>query len=241
MASESLFKKCKKCGKDISKTAKSCPQCGDKKKKMTVFHWVGVVLLGSVLIGTLDPLEGQTSSPTEGDLEASPTHINERSVAAQSQEEQRRFVKIASYYAEKFRNSKNELQESRVREQRREAIASNLYSRSISSWVGKISQLETNTVGKAILSVQIAPDVDIQTWNNAFSDLAANTLIEKDSQVYNSLIDLSNGQYVKFSGSFLSSERDFVKEASVTIRGSLTNPEFLFKFSSVEKVNHGVR
>ena len=41
MKSESLYVKCKSCGKDISKSASACPHCGAKQKKLKVIHWVG--------------------------------------------------------------------------------------------------------------------------------------------------------------------------------------------------------
>jgi hypothetical protein len=85
--------------------------------------------------------------------------------------------------------------------------------------------------------VRISPDIEIKTWNNALSDIASNTLIEKGTPVFNRLFDLSNGQRVRFSGAFLPSDSDFIKETSMTIDGSMRNPEFLFKFKSVSPIN----
>lgn len=235
MGSESLFTKCKTCGKEISKSAKSCPQCGEKQKKMTFVHWIGVVFLGLILVGIMNTPEDESSS---GEMEASSDAASsERSLESRMPEGQRTFVQVVSDHAAEFGESRNELQESRVRDRRKEAISATLDSRSISFWVGTINQLETNMDGKAILSVRIAPNIDIKTWNNAFSDLSSNTLIEKDSPIYNSLLDLSNGQRVVFSGSFFPSESDFIEETSITIQGSLKNPEFLFQFSSVRPIN----
>ena len=73
----------------------------------------------------------------------------------------------------------------------------------------------------------------IKTWNNALSDIFDETLIENGSELYNAIADLSKGDKVVFSGTFASDERDFIREASVTERGSMTDPEFILKFSDV--------
>ena len=54
MKSESLFVKCKTCGKDISKSASACANCGAKQKKLKVIHWVGIVFGILILIGIIN-------------------------------------------------------------------------------------------------------------------------------------------------------------------------------------------
>lgn len=152
-------------------------------------------------------------------------------------EDQLRFIGVVTEYVSGFKAAKNELQQSAMRDQRKEGILSTLGGYSVSSWVGTINQLETNTEGKAILSVRISPDIEIKTWNNALSDMASNTLIEKGTPVFSSLFNLSSGQRVKFSGSFFPSETDFIEETSMTIDGSMRDPEFLFRFKSVTPIN----
>ena len=102
-------------------------------------------------------------------------------------EDQLRFIGVVTEYVSGFKAAKNELQQSAMRDQRKEGILSALGGYSVSSWVGTINQLETNTEGKAILSVRISPDIEIKTWNNALSDMASNTLIEKGTPVFSSL------------------------------------------------------
>jgi len=144
------------------------------------------------------------------------------------------FIKTVEKYILSFRGAKNELQESALRDQRKDDIAKTISGRVASSWVGEINQLETNMEGKAILSIKISPDIEIKTWNNAFSDINANTLISKGSALYSSLLELSLNQQVVFSGSFFRSQTDYVEETSMTIEGSMSNPEYLFKFKSVK-------
>lgn len=67
MNSESLITKCKSCGKDILKSARSCPQCGKTQKKISITHWVGIVFIGLIMIGIIRSPENtsrQTQSVT---------------------------------------------------------------------------------------------------------------------------------------------------------------------------------
>lgn len=236
MGSESLFVKCKTCGKDISKNAKACPHCGEKQKKLSIIHWVGIVLVALFVIGLINaPDQPKEASSSANTAKTSAETTKEVKITIPSDQEQ--FINTIENYVNGFRAAKNELQQSALRDQRKNELAKLMRSRSVSSWVGTISQLETNTEGKAILSIRISPDVEIKTWNNALSDINSNTLIAKDSELYSSLFNLSRGQKVQFSGSFFSSETDYIEETSMTIQGSMRNPEFLFKFKSVKPLN----
>lgn len=236
MGSESLFIKCKTCGKDISKNAKACPHCGEKQKKLSIIHWIGIVLVALFVIGLINaPDQPKEASSSSNSAKASAETLKKAKIAIPSDQEQ--FIDAIENYVNGFRAAENELQQSALRDQRKNELAKLIRSRSVSSWVGTISQLETNTEGKAILSIRVSPNIEIKTWNNALSDISSNTLIEKGSVLYSSLFDLSRGQSVEFSGSFFSSETDYIEETSMTIQGSMRNPEFLFKFQSVELIN----
>lgn len=236
MGSESLFTKCKTCSKEISKSAKSCPQCGAKQKKLSLIHWIGIVLLGLIIIVVINAPENK-NLPSESNAQTPNPQTKNQSLESLMPEDQLRFIGVVTEYVSGFKTAKNELQQSAMRDQRKGEILSTLGSYSVSSWVGTINQLETNTEGKAILSVRISPDIEIKTWNNALSDMASNTLIEKGTPVFSSLFNLSSGQSVKFSGSFFPSETDSIQETSMTIDGSMSNPEFLFKFKFVTPIN----
>jgi hypothetical protein len=146
------------------------------------------------------------------------------------------FVDIVEGYSSQFPAAKNELQESAMRDERRSSILRALGSDlSVDNWIGTITSLETNTEGKGIVSIKVSPNVVLKTWNNAISDIVHNTLIEKNSSSYNALLNLAAGDIVVFSGSFFSSDEDGIYETSVTISGSMQEPEFLFKFNKIEK------
>ncbi|WP_132073632.1 hypothetical protein [Sinorhizobium americanum] len=151
-------------------------------------------------------------------------------------EQQSRFLSVTTDYSDRFRSAANELQQSAMRDERRAALVKALGSqRSVNGWIGTIRRLETTSEGKAILAVRLSPDADIMTWNNALSDIADGTLIDKGTPLYEALLNMSVGDSVAVSGSFFPSAEDGVKETSLTIRGSMSEPEFLFRFQDVSK------
>jgi len=97
--------------------------------------------------------------------------------------------------------------------------------------------METNSEGKGIISVQLdGAEIRVETWNNAISDLTNNTLIEHGSLLYKTISELKLGDKVIFSGTFLSGEDDYIAEKSLTEFGSMTSPEFTFRFTDIEKL-----
>ena len=236
MRSESLFIKCKACGNDISKTAKSCPKCGHKIKKYRVGYAVAgaalMLVLAAGMSGT-DKSQGDSGAPADA---ARTSGQQEKSAVAgiSMPADEALFIDIVSRHAGKFTSAGNELQESMIRDERKKELARSGIANSISGWKGTIKSLQTNTDGDAILSVRIAPGIEVTTWSNALSDITAGTLIKKGSPLYARLAGLSKGQMVVFSGRFLPSGQDHFEEASVTINGSMKNPEFLFVFENIE-------
>jgi hypothetical protein len=138
----------------------------------------------------------------------------------------------------RYASGTTEVQQGAARPMRAQAICKVLpSSKSVINWIGTVRRLSTNTDGKGILVIEIAPDIDILTWNNALSDIFDNTLIDSRTAVFNTMLTLQPGQKVRFNGSFLPSDVDCVKESSVTMHGSIRHPEFLFHFLSVLPMN----
>lgn len=149
---------------------------------------------------------------------------------------QRDFLAVAIDYRERFRSAANELQQSALRDERRAAFKKALGSRlTVEHWIGTLRKLETNSEGKAIVTVRLAPGVDLLTWNNSLSDTMHQTMIDQGTPLYAALMNMSVGDPVIVSGSFLESDEDGVWETSMTIDGSMTAPEFLFRFTTISK------
>jgi hypothetical protein len=99
-------------------------------------------------------------------------------------------------------------------------------------WLDK-PVLATNTEGKGVVAIKIGDDAYVKTWNNSFSDLAHNTLVDTDSAVFRKLSSIKEGDRIKFSDRFFTSKVDCIREASLTLRGSLREPEFIVRFTKI--------
>lgn len=153
--------------------------------------------------------------------------------AAQLPPSQRAFIAAVEAGQTAYRSGANDMQKGAARPARAKAICSTLSSKAVSDWVGQVYKLSSNGDGKGVLSIKIAKDVTVATWNNAVSDIGDKTLIEPDSALFGRASSLSQGQWVKFSGTFRPSSVDCVLEGSITLSGSLTEPDFIFRFSEI--------
>jgi len=149
------------------------------------------------------------------------------------------FEAVIAYYADAFYNANNELEESSLRVQRKNAIASLNMGYYIEGWVGTLDKLETTTKGKAYIRIKINPNLNVKTINNEFSDMGYDTMIEMDSELFQVLVNLKRGQRVRFSGQLFrdtisGAENDFYKEVSLTIRGAMTDTDFVVKFTDIK-------
>lgn len=57
MSSDSLFTKCKYCGKDVPTSIKLCPYCSKKLKKISFIQWIGIFILAIIFIGLINAPE----------------------------------------------------------------------------------------------------------------------------------------------------------------------------------------
>jgi hypothetical protein len=104
----------------------------------------------------------------------------------------------------------------------------------VRAWVGAFSTFTTSSDGRGILSIAIGNDIRVTTWPSAESDGRHNTLIAPGSPLYRKALTFRAGQRVSFSGTFVSSEADCIAEGNGTLRGSMLEPTFIFRFADVE-------
>jgi hypothetical protein len=69
-------------------------------------------------------------------------------------------------------------------------LKDNLY---VINWPGKVEKLSSNSDGLGVLSIQIAEDISIKTWNNALSDTQDQTLINPSSAIFQQAVLLKEG------------------------------------------------
>lgn len=151
-------------------------------------------------------------------------------------QEQAAFVEAALGFAGAYEEAPNELKKSALRAQRAQALERVLGKKMrVSGWVGRLRSMGTTGQGQAHIEIE-AQGVKFKTWNNALSDVGDRTLIAQDSPVYAQVADMTKGDVVEFTGTFMRSSQDHVKEASISEAGSMTAPEFILRFEAISRL-----
>lgn len=150
--------------------------------------------------------------------------------------DQARFIAAVTQARTQFSSAPNELAAGGMRNVRQQTICSALQGQNASGWIGKVAYLSTNGDGKGVITIELAPVLQVSTWNNALSDYSDKTLIDPDTQFFKSLALMKRGDTVRFSGGFFPSNLDCVGEQSVTMAGSMKSPVFTMRFSSIRKI-----
>lgn len=144
---------------------------------------------------------------------------------------QKGFIETVQDYSAQYEQAPNDLKKSTVARKRLEALAKLQGDpRKIVGWYGTIEKLGTNGDGDAFITVKLLVDnITFSTWNNSISDAGSKTLIKNGTPLYDKISEMTEGNVVMFSGAI-------GKPKNLTERGKMTDPDFLFKFSDVEKV-----
>ena len=151
---------------------------------------------------------------------------------------QAEFVKAVESFFSSYKSASNELKKSALRSERRQSISNTLEGYEINGWVGTLVRMGTNSEGKAHVEIKLAGSnkIAVKTWNNALSDITDSTLIGNGTPLYNAISELSNGDKIVFSGVFIVDEKDYIRESSITERGSMLDPAFVIRLTEVTKV-----
>ena len=147
------------------------------------------------------------------------------------------FIDAVQSARTEFNAAANEMAQGGIRASRRKELCRALATLQIKGWTGKIAKLSSNSDGFGVLAVSIGENVTLETWNNALSDSSYHTLIAPDSDLFRTVSKMKEGDSVRFSGYFFPSDIDCVREGSLTLSGSMTDPEFIFHFDSVVGTN----
>lgn len=150
--------------------------------------------------------------------------------------DQTRFINAVSSARTSYLKAPNELAAGGVRSTRQQGICNAIVSQQASDWIGRIERLSSNGDGKGVVTVSTTEHIHVGTWNNALSDLGDRTLIDPTSSMFKELATLKVGDLVKFSGRFSTSNTDCIGEQSVTLHGSMTDPAFTIRFTSIRKL-----
>lgn len=188
--------------------------------------------LGSFKIGQRFP--GPVQSTVQAPKEQS---SNTKSAGAAMPTDESTFISIVTAAQQGNQDAANDMQRGGVKAQREQQLCKSMRSLQASNWIGRIKEIDANSEGKGVLSVEVAKNIIVTTWNNSLSDLLHETLIEPGSPVFNVASELKKGQQVRFSGYFFRGEDgDCLFESSLTLRGKLREPEFIFRFSEISPI-----
>ncbi|ECW1332171.1 hypothetical protein ABE783_002923 [Salmonella enterica] len=147
-----------------------------------------------------------------------------------------KFIRLVEDAKNSAKDTSNDMQKGGIKSDRDDAICNLLTSKTVRGWIGVVDDIDSNSDGLGVLSIKIARDVFVQTSNNAISDIEYGTLIDPHSTVFKKASTLKKGDLVMFSGHFFTSEDSgCLGEWSLTLNGKIKNPEFVFKFTDVNK------
>nr|WP_300048121.1 hypothetical protein [uncultured Nocardioides sp.] len=149
--------------------------------------------------------------------------------------QQAQFIMIANEARDNFANASNDLKAGAALSGRNDAMCQLLGSGQIAGWTGTVTTLDSNGDGHGIVTIEIAPDTELGTWNNAFSDIMDDTLV-KPGPLLNKLLELEEGENVRFSGTFRGSGGTCVNDSRLTQAGSVEDPSFIFRFADINRL-----
>jgi hypothetical protein len=188
---------------------------------------IGRILIGLVVLGVI--VHFASGDPKEDQAKAAA--VTTANSAAPTIE--KFFVASVTKARENYNGAPNDMAKGAARPARAKEICSELKSLSADNWTGVVSSQSSNGDGKGVLSIAIGPSIYLKTWNNSFSDTGSSTLIEPESPLFAKAVALKVGSPVRFSGRFIANDVDCVKEGSVGLSGSLTEPEYIFRFGDI--------
>jgi hypothetical protein len=142
------------------------------------------------------------------------------------------FIKLLTSFPPKYQIAKNQLQKSALRTERAENLKKMFGDRHVTNWTGRIFAMTTNSDRDAVIRL-VLDDLEVTHTNLPLVSVP----IKHGSKMYQFLASCSADDLVLFSGDFLESNDDYLKEGSITEYGSMTEPVFLFRISEISKIN----
>jgi|GEM_PF-3148116 len=251
--------KCKVCGNDVSSAARKCPHCGQKLRssgfvsflKIVAGAFIGLVVVG-VLLGPSENSAGldradaaksaSLAASTQPDGPAGDGTQDEQPASIESEpmpapDLQKRFLVAVETARVEADEASNEMQEGAALAKRTASLCGMLpRGKQVSGWIGTIDSISANSDGKGVLTVTIGDDATASTWNNSFSDIGTNSLIEPGTRLFNSVSAMAEGDVVRFSGEFFTDPEHCVQTQNLAMRYKIRRPSFVFKFSEVVEI-----
>jgi hypothetical protein len=133
---------------------------------------------------------------------------------------QKDFLNVIDGARTMYQRGETDLQKGASRPTRARALCALLEPRRrrAEKWVGIVELLTTNNEGKGVISIDVGQKTFVMTYNNAFSDMGENTMLDPQGKLFAVAATLKKGDPVMFSGSFLSSDKDCLLEVRLSMR-----------------------
>jgi hypothetical protein len=203
---------------------------------------VGASFIVLVIVGSQIPSPHDTTTSTAASSpQATLPDPNLRQVAVAAvadpkPQDQHTFIQIVEGARDNYLAADTDFKKGATRPARSTLLCRSRQNYTVSNWVGEVVGLTTNGDGKGVIGVRISDHITLKTWNNSLSDVADETLIEPNSSLFTQLGDLKNGDQVRFTGRLFLSNVDCFKESSMTLSGSMRDPDFIIRFTDIEKL-----
>ena len=201
------------------------------------------LLLSNWLVCSQSPAEGTKSAldsevtltlvKTDESCDASSSGNGSSSEYGAQPAKEKSFVGVIEKYKDIYDAAKNDLQRGNERLNRDEALCSVNGGSKVTSWTGVLEDVGATSEGLAYLKVAIGDGVTLETWNNELSDFMDDTLIQRNSELYDTILNLESGQQVIFSGSFIPGDGACLDTKNFSEFFAIESPEFLFKFTGI--------
>jgi hypothetical protein len=159
--------------------------------------------------------------------------VPDDALAADKPDAQLQFERVLCEFRDKFYGAANEASKRILVMQRDQALAKVLTDNRAEKWVGFLNEVDASSNLKLYVSIQIGCRGLLKTWNNEFSDSLSGTMLVKADPGYDNVLASQINDELVFSGMFLSADGKKFGEQSITIDGSLSAPEFTFRFFDI--------
>ena len=199
----------------------------EKVKKPIHKKWWFWLILVIAFFGIFGSGSGSKSDSSSSSPSSAPEAAKLDPIDEKRPQTQARFIETVSAAQKKSKDADNDMQRGSAKSERDKNVCALLKTMKVKDWTGKITNITSNSDGKGVIEVEIAKNITVKTWNNALSDIGDHTLIEPGTKFFDFVASLKTGNF------FRGSSGDCVKESSMSLRGKLEDPEFIFSFVEI--------
>lgn len=199
---------------------------------MAKINYKALVILGVASVGYF-MFGGGDGSSSPG----SSSVVNSfKSVYDNGPPDERSFISIIINAKSASEKAANDMQVGGIKSSRDSSVCDVLKDKKINQWQAVVDEITSNSDGKGVISLKVSENITIKTWNNSFSDIGDKTLIEPGTPLFSAASGLTPGGVVTFSGSFIGDGDNCIRESSMSLRGKVEDPAFIFKFTNIQSL-----